>query len=73
MITDPVNVRAKQPGATNYRIFRGAVVAGVSFLDDDAVGHQRDTEHPKGLEGFSENHGLRLSQTLSPTLRRSAP
>ena len=61
MITDPVNVRAKQPGATNYRIFRGAVVAGVSFLDDDAVGHQRDTEH---TEAFPEDHGLRLSLTL---------
>jgi hypothetical protein len=69
MITDPVNVRAKPHGGTTHRILRGAIASAV-WVCDLEVGHQRDADHP---EGFSEDHGLRLSQTLSPTLGRSAP
>lgn len=69
MITDPVIVRAKQPGATNYRIFRGAVVYRFAGLQvEDAVGHQRDTELP---DAFPEDHGLRLSLTLPCNLAGS--
>ena len=70
MITDPVNVRAGHPGATNYRLFRGAVVvcfyAGLQV--EDAVGHQRDTEHP---DAFPEYKGLRLSLSLPCNLAGS--
>ena len=68
MITDPVNVRAKQPGATNYRVFRGAVVVCLDAALDAAVGHQRDTEHPVAFPG---DHGLRLSLTLPCNLAGS--
>ena len=64
MITDPITLRAKPPGVRRrHRVLRGA---GVSALfSTGEAGHQRDTAHPKGLEGFSEDHGLRLSQTLA--------
>ena len=72
MITDPITLRAKPPGViTRHRVLRGA---GVSALfSTGEFGHQRDTALAEGLKGFSENHGLRLSQTLSPALGRSAP
>ena len=74
MITDPITLRAKPPGViTRHRVLRGGVVAASSMMSSAPVGHERDTEHPKGSKGFSENHGLRLSQTLSPTLGRGAP
>jgi hypothetical protein len=69
MIIDPVNVRAKPHGGTTHRILRGSIAYTV-WVCDLEVGHQRDAEQP---EDFSEDHGLRLSQTLSPALGRSAP
>ena len=70
MITDPLVVlRAKHPGSVLFRVFRGAATAP-TLQAEDAVGHQRDVEHP---EAFHEDHGLRITVTLSPALGRSAP
>lgn len=69
MITDPVNEKAKPHGGTTHRILRGSISAAI-WVCDLELGHQRDTEHPAG---FSEDHGLRLTVTLPPSLGRSAP
>ena len=61
MITDPVNEKAEPHGGTTHRVLRGAISAAI-WVCDLELGHQRDTEHP---EGFSEDHGLRLSVTLA--------
>ncbi len=65
MITDPFTVRAKQPGVTIYRVFRGAP----GFVED-ALGHQRDVERPWSV---STDHGLRLSVTLALPPSGAAP
>lgn len=69
MFTDPVNVRATPLLRTTHRVLRGAISAAI-WVCDLELGHQRDTEQP---EGFSEDHGLRLTVTLPPALGRSAP
>ncbi len=50
MVTDPATVRAKHPSATPYRVFRGAAAAPALQVED-AVGHQRDVEHPEAFHG----------------------